>query len=72
MFGRPCFNCPPPSDVNHSNQPIEIRMPFLNQVWGSGDVVQGITQAMGIQPCEPCEERKRRMNQAVVFRPWDA
>lgn len=50
-------------------QPLSIPIPFLHQQVGSGDVVQGITNAMGAQPCTPCEERKKRMNQAVVFRP---
>jgi hypothetical protein len=30
--------------------------------YGLGDMVQRATSAMGIQPCEPCEERKRMMN----------
>ena len=67
---QPCINCP--QEVNQARQPLQIRVPFLRQQIGSGDVVAGVTQAIGVKPCPPCEERRRRMNQAVVFRPWDA
>jgi len=50
--------------------PVEIRVPFLNRSIGAGDVVRNATEAMGIQPCTPCEERRRKMNQRVVFTPW--
>ncbi len=27
-----------------------------------GDMVAGITKAFGVQPCSPCEERRRKLN----------
>lgn len=51
--------------------PLRIPIPFLKQQIGSGDVVAGITEAVGIEPCSPCEERKRKMNQRVQFTPWN-
>lgn len=66
----PLFFDPATQQYVNVPDPIRIRVPFLNHQIGSGDIVAGATQAMGIQPCEPCEERRRRMNQRVVFDPW--
>lgn len=72
MFFRP--QNPPQAlqELTAARQPFQIRLPFLRQQIGAGDVAAGITQAIGIQPCEPCKQRQERMNQAVAFRPWDA
>jgi len=35
---------------------------------GVGDVVETITEALGIKKCEPCEERKRKWNKISLFR----
>lgn len=51
-------------------EPYHIRLPFLQHQVGSGDAIAAATGALGIQPCEPCEQRKRAMNQRVVFDPW--
>jgi hypothetical protein len=50
--------------------PRHIRVPFLNHQVGLGDSVAAATQAMGVQPCTPCEERKRKLNQMLQFDPW--
>jgi hypothetical protein len=34
---------------------------------GLGDVVQRVTYAMGIKPCEGCERRAAAMNRWMVF-----
>lgn len=56
--------------VEVSDPPIRIRVPFLNHQVGGGDAIAAATQALGVQPCQPCEERRRRMNQRVVFDSW--
>lgn len=33
--------------------------------YGAGDVVAGITSAMGIEPCTPCERRRQMLNGAL-------
>jgi hypothetical protein len=37
------------------------------QLAGLGDLVQQVTHAMGIHPCEPCRQRAERLNQLVRF-----
>lgn len=32
---------------------------------GLGDVVAAITTAMGVKPCESCEERRKRLNELL-------
>lgn len=60
-----------------ANQPVimpdqrQIRVPFLREQIGAGDAVKAMTQAVGIRSCTPCEERRRRLNQAFVFTPWE-
>ena len=48
---------------------MEIKVPFLKEEIGSGDVVKAATGAVGIKPCTPCEERRRLMNNALRFVP---
>lgn len=59
----------PPVEQDDNAPRFSIPVPFLRQQIGAGDVVANMTQAMGVKPCAPCEQRKRAMNQAVVFRP---
>lgn len=56
--------------VDVPDRPFQVRVPFLRQEIGAGDVVKNLGQAIGAQPCTPCEERRRRMNARVVFTPW--
>jgi len=44
--------------------PVPVRRPF-----GLGDVVHGATKLVGIQPCQPCQRRRRKLNQLVGFGP---
>lgn len=30
--------------------------------YGLGDVIAGATKAVGVEPCTPCEERRRQLN----------
>ncbi len=48
---------------------MDITVPFLKQPVGAGDVVKAATSAVGIKPCTPCEERRKRMNGALHFVP---
>ena len=50
---------------------MEIKVPFLKEEIGSGDIVKAATSAAGIKPCTPCEARRRRMNAALRFVPQE-
>ncbi len=56
--------------VEVPEHPARIPMPFLNREIGVGDVVSGITQAFGVTPCTPCEERRKKLNQRLTLTPW--
>jgi hypothetical protein len=47
-----------------------VPVPFVRQRIGAGDVIAGVTKAFGIQPCEPCEERRRKLNSMFQIQPW--
>lgn len=52
--------------------PIQIRVPFLSKQVPAGDAIAAAIQAIGgPAPCQPCEERKRWLNQHLQFNPWD-
>ena len=34
---------------------------------GLGDLIKKLTKALGIQPCERCNQRAKRLNQVLVF-----
>jgi len=56
--------------VDIPDRPFHVRIPFLRNEVPAGDVVAAATHALGVPPCTPCEERRKRMNQKVVFSPW--
>lgn len=39
-----------------------------NESQGLGDTIAKITKAVGIKPCTPCEERRKRLNQLVPYK----
>lgn len=59
-----------PSGTIPEDQPAHIRLPFLNRPVGLGDAIRKATEAVGIQPCGGCEERRKKLNQRVQFNPW--
>lgn len=59
-----------PESQQYVEVPDRLRIPFLNQEIGAGDVIAGITQALGVTPCTPCEERRKRLNQRLTLTPW--
>ena len=61
---------PNTQEYYNAPEPARIRVPFLQRPMGAGDIVAAATSAMGVKPCGPCEERKRKMNQRVQFTPW--
>ncbi len=50
--------------ASQHQHPVPVR-----QAMGLGDVVAAATKAVGIQPCSPCEARRRQMN-ALFPRVW--
>ena len=51
-------------------RPVRIPVPGLTREIGAGDVVREATHAMGVEPCSPCERRRRALNRRIVFAPW--
>jgi hypothetical protein len=51
-------------------QPVNIRVPFLHEPLGLGDAVANVTQALGIQPCTPCQQRKEALNRRFQLNPY--
>lgn len=49
--------------------PRQIRVPFIRQPMGAGDVVARATKAVGIKPCTPCERRRQWLNRWLRFVP---
>ncbi len=48
---------------------MEIKLPFLKQPIGAGDIVKAATSAAGIQPCPPWQKRREAMNRALTLTP---
>ncbi len=59
-----------PSSQQYVEVPDRVHVPFLKHEIGAGDVIAGVTQALGITPCTPCEERRKKLNQKLSFTPW--
>ena len=59
-------------DLNNQNQPLRIRVPFLRQQMGLGDVVANAAHAVGIEQKEDCgcQQRQETLNKRVVLSPW--
>lgn len=46
----------------------KITLPWdLREDVGAGDVLASVLKKFGAKPCNACEERRRRMNDAVTF-----
>ena len=46
---------------------LRLRVPGLKKSIGAGDVVRKATEALGIEHCSDCDERKERMNRWLRF-----
>lgn len=45
---------------------VVVPLPIKGQL-GAGDLVKKVTTALGIRSCSGCEQRRRRLNRALVF-----
>jgi len=46
---------------------LRLRIPGLKKSLGAGDVVRKVTDALGIEHCSECDERKERLNRFLSF-----
>lgn len=46
---------------------LRLRVPGLKKSIGAGDVVRAVTNALGIEHCSECDERKERLNRFLRF-----
>ena len=54
-----------PNTVPRNGAPVRIPVPGMQRGIGLGDVIAGLTKALGIQPCNACERRRRWLNQRI-------
>jgi len=52
---------------------LKIYFEYLKAIWsheseGLGDTVAKITKTFGIKPCEGCERRRKKFNEAIAYR----
>lgn len=50
--------------------PFSVPVPFLREETGLGEAISRFTQALGIKPCSPCQQRAEALDRRVVFSPW--
>lgn len=51
---------------------FKIKMPYIKQQRGLGDVAASAINKFGIKPCSPCLRRKQWLNQHFSFVPAQA
>jgi hypothetical protein len=51
------------------HQPHHVRLPafLIEEEIGLGDVIKRVTYAMGIKPCDGCENRASALNRWMYF-----
>lgn len=52
------------------NNSKTIRLPFIKENVGSGDLVERVAKSFGIKPCDKCKKRKEILNNRLRFKPW--
>lgn len=56
------------SYTKDNQQPrVRVPVPGLQRQVGLGDVVAGMTRAVGIKPCPPCKRRQDALNRLLAF-----
>ncbi len=55
------------SYVKNQQPRVRVPVPGLKQRVGLGDVVAGVTRAVGIKPCLPCKRRQAALNRLLTF-----
>ena len=46
---------------------IDIEVEADKTIEGLGDVIRAVTEAVGIKPCDDCEERRKKLNRMFSF-----
>jgi hypothetical protein len=62
-------------DAKHPAPPaslFRVRLPgfLVDEETGLGDVIKKATYAMGLKPCESCEQRATTLNSWMQFTRW--
>ena len=56
-----CTGCGVEGILEHGSTVHEFAVQHQHY-YGAGDVVAGVTRALGVKPCTPCEARQQAMN----------
>jgi len=46
---------------------LRVRVPGLKKSVGAGDVIRKVTDVLGLEPCDDCEVRRKRLNRLLRF-----
>ncbi len=46
---------------------VRVPVPGMQRQVGLGDVVAGVTRAVGVQPCGGCKQRQAMLNRLLAF-----
>jgi len=68
--GKPVLKCSICGErivVHDGNIPF-ARMRHTCRFRGAGDLIAGVTSALGIRPCRRCKRRQERLNRLIPFR----
>jgi len=49
---------------------LRLKIPGLKKSIGAGDVVRKATEALGIEHCSECDERRERLNRFLRFQAY--
>lgn len=60
-----------PQTEERKRRPHRVRLPgfIIDDETGLGDVIKGVTYAMGMTPCGGCEKRAATLNRWMTFAP---
>jgi hypothetical protein len=53
--------------INFTAVNVSVELPSI----GLGDTISKITSFFGVEPCAPCEERKKKLNRMFGYLKWD-
>ena len=62
---------PVQDEITNARQRLHLRIPFLRQETGLGDVIHRGTAALGIPQCGGCKKRQEMLNQVLRLNPWN-
>jgi len=55
------------TDAKRTVQEVQQLLRDGEKLRGLGDAVARVTKKLGVKPCTPCEERRRKLNKLVPF-----